>query len=95
MICNNRIEIFSPPDKVILSLFLEVLNYSSDWARLFKASPLPCTQIIQLLEKYLITTSSGHYRGTIPQEKKMTLTNTASWISKFLGHTSTISVLGK
>lgn len=95
MICNYRIEKSSLSDKVILSFFLEVLNYSSDWAQLFKASLLPCTQIIQLLEKYLIATSSGRCHGTIPQEKKMTLTNTASWISKFLGHTSTTSVLGK
>lgn len=58
--------------------FLEGLNYSSDWAQLFKASMLPCALIIQLLENYLIATSSGHYHGTIPQEKKMTLTNIAS-----------------
>lgn len=95
MVCNYRIEISSSPDNVILSFFLEVSSYSSAWAQLFKANPLLCTQIIQLLEKYLIATSSGRCHGTIPQEKKMTLINTASWISRFLDHTSTISVLGK
>lgn len=65
------------PDEISF-FFLEGLNCSFDWAQLFKASMLLYVQIIQLLEKYLIATSSERYHGTIPQEKRMTLTNIAS-----------------
>lgn len=68
----------SPDEISFFFFFLEGLNCSFDWAQLFKASMLLYVQIIQLLEKYLIATSSERYHGTIPQEKRMTLTNIAS-----------------